>query len=496
MLFTMCTNLHQLCAVCLLSCNCTIVVLFAVSYCAVVLLCFILSCSDAVTSHTHTSHTHLQMSSHPPLSTRLSPTVLPEAWLILDFGDDRRYFAQATSSGNNAGIKLSSGKTRINTASLIGLPYGSVVEVANGKTFVRTSDDEISPAFLSDFTEISDTQFATDGATDGDTAATSKPLQGKGSNDNRDLKDTSSSQSLSYETIQEMRSSGTDGETLIKSLISNSATFQDKTEFSKAKYIKRKAKKYLPRARLVRCTAGVYCEILFNKSTQKAMSLREDSLSQILAYANVYAGSQPLLFDSLGITTAAVLERMGGFGRLMSVFTSQDPPHKEIMSRFNFDYRDLEVLKWVSAMEVFSPNEGTVGGERPPDVYEEEKKQLIGQGWPTPIQEHTIEHLQKMESDEARHNFLFKRAGRFIRKMTRNGRDETLEWLERKSDSLIITTRFEPLPVLQVSRTHTLSCSERAIFMCVCVLSVCLVCLVCVLSVCVCLVLSVCLVCA
>ena len=49
--------------------------------------------------------------------------------------------------------------------------------------------------------------------------------------------------------------------------------------------------------------------------------------------------------------------------------------------------------------------------------------------------EHTIDHLEKdFESDQDKHDFLFKRASRFIRKLCRPSRDETLEYLNKKSD--------------------------------------------------------------
>lgn len=63
--------------------------------------------------------------------------------------------------------------------------------------------------------------------------------------DNRDLVDNNKSQKLTQDEILEMQQQGVSGETIIKALIQNSASYQGKTEFSKAKYLKKKAKKYL-----------------------------------------------------------------------------------------------------------------------------------------------------------------------------------------------------------------------------------------------------------
>jgi len=41
-----------------------------------------------------------------------------------------------------------------------------------------------------------------------------------------------------------MQEKGASGQTIIKALVQNSASYQGKTEFSKVKYLKKKAKKY------------------------------------------------------------------------------------------------------------------------------------------------------------------------------------------------------------------------------------------------------------
>lgn len=81
--------------------------------------------------------------------------------------------------------------------------------------------------------------------------------------------------------------------------------------------------------------------------------------------------------------------RMGGYGRILNVFSSQDPPHKEVLSKFNFDYKRLDVLKFVSAYEVFG--EGAGREVKDLDACDDEKQKLKGQGWPVPLMEHTKE---------------------------------------------------------------------------------------------------------
>ncbi|GMH77814.1 hypothetical protein TrST_g13881 [Triparma strigata] len=344
---------------------------------------------------------------------------------IVDFGEGRQYFLTACRSGKDNQVKLGQ-KGKVYTTGLIGLPYGAVIEVKNSR-MVRTEDDLITPPLNLE-----------DADADGDTPSVKL--------DNRNLVDDNKSQITTQDDIMKLREEGKTGQDIVTELVNNSKSFKGKTEFAKAKYIKRKLKKYLPRARIVRCTSSTVCDVYFKKDAMRYMSLRPDSLAQIISYANVYAGAQVLTFDTISVVTASLVERMGGYGRILSVHSSQDPPHKEVLSKFNFDYKTLDVLKFVSAFEIFDPKSKE---DKDKDACDDEKQKLKAQGWPVPLMEHTIDHLEKdFESDQAKHDFLFKRASRFIRKLCRPSRDETLEYLNKKSDSLIISTKFDPLPIL------------------------------------------------
>ena len=62
--------------------------------------------------------------------------------------------------------------------------------------------------------------------------------------DNRDLCDEGdANQTLQQEEIQQLKSEGASGQTIISQLVSNSATFEKKTIFSQQKYLKKKKKK-------------------------------------------------------------------------------------------------------------------------------------------------------------------------------------------------------------------------------------------------------------
>lgn len=61
--------------------------------------------------------------------------------------------------------------------------------------------------------------------------------------DNRDIVDNSETQKLDKKTIMGFRDDGMEGEKIVEKLIENSATFKGRTEFSQAKYLKKKEKK-------------------------------------------------------------------------------------------------------------------------------------------------------------------------------------------------------------------------------------------------------------
>jgi hypothetical protein len=63
--------------------------------------------------------------------------------------------------------------------------------------------------------------------------------------DNRNLPAAAAAQALCDADIQQLKAAGNDGSAIVSALVDNSDTFATKTEFSQAKYLKRKAKKYV-----------------------------------------------------------------------------------------------------------------------------------------------------------------------------------------------------------------------------------------------------------
>lgn len=132
-------------------------------------------------------------------------------------------------------------------------------------------------------------------------------------------------QALTSYMIEELKKEKTSDE-LIETIISNSATFEKKTEFSQAKYKKRKKAKYSNDITILRPTMTDVCKIMLEKHPKKTLFMRPDTLAYMMTAANVNSGGTTLVFESCtGLVLAAAAERHGGFGRIFNVHPGFHP---------------------------------------------------------------------------------------------------------------------------------------------------------------------------
>ena len=376
-----------------------------------------------------------------PLRQNPSETVRDGDVILLMFNDGRQIFTHAILDKKKCQIKLKVNKRHYSTSRFVGLTYGTVLEMSrehdvfdileDGEDLMPNVNHDQVLGILGKVPNNDCVSLHADGV------------------DNRNLTDSSSNQAITQGQIEELKEKGHRGEALIKTIIANSATFQDKTDFSKLKYLRRKQQKHQQRCRIVRCTGASICEALFLKDARRIMSLREDSLAQILSYANVHAGSQVLIFDTcLGVVLGALAQRLGGYGKILAVFTGQQPhAYYDMLSRFNLSFGEHSSISWVHSGEIFSSDVSS--GNFDDSERDEEKSDRDILKWPCPLQEHTADYVSGMTSDKDRDIFLAKRAARFARKLTRDTAKETRKLLHSQSDSLIIVSHYDPLGTLQ-----------------------------------------------
>lgn len=98
------------------------------------------------------------------------------------------------------------------------------------------------------------------------------------------------------------------------------------------------------------------------RSPHNILSLRRDTLSQLLNLASIRPGGRYLVVDDTsGLVLASILERMGGQGRILVLTDNESPPAWPILEAMNFPKSIIEncigYLNWAQAEEDYVPVE-------------------------------------------------------------------------------------------------------------------------------------------
>lgn len=134
---------------------------------------------------------------------------------------------------------------------------------------------------------------------------------------------------------------------IINKQIEQHANFALKTEYSKAKYKKRKEMKYAtflssplrvplkgwPRYSkmftVIEPTMHNVCDYWFNKDQNRIRDIRPDTLAQMLNLASVRPGGKYIVVDDAsGVVVSAVLDRLGGKMNIGMSFTRAHSPQR------------------------------------------------------------------------------------------------------------------------------------------------------------------------
>lgn len=169
-------------------------------------------------------------------------------------------------------------KSRVSLKEIVGQPYGAVFELNNRK-FKRISEIEQAEVELYDPEDYGEVP-----------AQESTNPDGRKRGDNSKFVDTNTAQKLSAEEIARLKESGTSAQEIIKTLIQNSDTFAEKTDYAQAKWIKKKENKYRRRYKVLRSTPMSICEASYDKNREKICSMRFESLAQVLSQSGVHSG--------------------------------------------------------------------------------------------------------------------------------------------------------------------------------------------------------------
>jgi len=166
------------------------------------------------------------------------------------------------------------------------------------------------------------------------------PADQSSGTDNRTLKDThGDSQPIKRDDIIKMREEGCSGEDIMKHLVANSTSFNEKTKFSQSKYLKKKAKKYSSFIRVIKPTGRLMFKMYYNREPNKICYMSVDYASQMLTMTNIKHDSNVMVVETCsGILLGMILERLKtGVGNAVNIHTGETPSNLFGTSLFNFN---------------------------------------------------------------------------------------------------------------------------------------------------------------
>eukprot|EP01088_Endostelium_zonatum_P007581 TRINITY_DN19896_c0_g1_i1.p1 TRINITY_DN19896_c0_g1~~TRINITY_DN19896_c0_g1_i1.p1 ORF type:complete len:468 (+),score=126.06 TRINITY_DN19896_c0_g1_i1:135-1406(+) len=265
---------------------------------------------------------------------------------IFSVNNDKKFlFAQIKANGT-----INIRKSEYKLSPLIGQYYGTTWEVTKKEGLVLLKNDII------DFSSLSQNDAE---------------ASGEETRDNRNLVQDNNHQKLTQADVRDMKQQGLRGGEIIKALCENSVSFSDKTEFSQKKYLLKKQEKYCPTVKIVKTTGFALCKSYFAKHSisSDSMSVRPDTLAQILTLSNVCANSTVLIYDETkgSVVTGSVVERLNlkvnTSTRIICVYRDGQQLTHQCLRMFNFDLNVIKSsvhflsLSELKSIQTFTSNE-------------------------------------------------------------------------------------------------------------------------------------------
>ncbi|CBN75132.1 conserved unknown protein [Ectocarpus siliculosus] len=362
--------------------------------------------------------------------------------ILVDHSDGRTFFVKVES-----GKRVNIGKTSCKMSYLLNAPYGAVFEL-DGNRLVRVDGElveaeEEPPGVVEEVTA----------------AALASDVRPQ---DNRGFTDTNTAQKLTEEDIHKMKNEGKGGRAIIQALMDNSDTWGNKTQYSQAKWLKRKQQKYRPRVRVVRVTGRTMCDAYFAKNREKVSNLRSDALALVLTHANVFAGCQALVLDTcMGVVTAAMLERMGCQGRIFALYAQSQPSMDAVRK---FDHAEKNLLKCLLPLHTSELGRLSIPeSEREADPVDDG-----GPGDSRTEEEALAEYRTVMDDhgvpEKDRPARIERKLARMRRNKHRPAPRQVRDWLRQGCDCLVIACKFDPIAAVDAMLPHLTPSRPFAIY--------------------------------
>ncbi|KAI3640385.1 hypothetical protein MIR68_001263 [Amoeboaphelidium protococcarum] len=241
-------------------------------------------------------------------------------YVIIQFGKDAQKFVKIKE---DSVIQLSR-LGKLKASAIVGQQYGRVFEIMNESSLRPLDIDEINADFAPAMQNANDDECrmnrqSSSSQSDAQQAVDSVSSFTVGAN-NQKINDCNSVQTLSQDQIAELAKSSQNVNDLISQLTGAHRQFDLKTEYSKAKYIKRKKLKFHKVIRLVQPNSFNLCQWAFVKHPDQVHHIRPDTLASMIQTLNIQQGGCYLVDeDSAGVLALAIAERVGGRGQIISL---------------------------------------------------------------------------------------------------------------------------------------------------------------------------------
>lgn len=248
--------------------------------------------------------------------------------------------------------------------------------------------------------------------------------------DNRDIKINDNSQNLSQKEIEALRESGASSSNIIEQLVENSKTFTSKTEFGQEKYLKKKERKYFEYIQVRKPSIRLLADILYRQDPEKVLFVRQDTLSQLISYANINECGTYLLYESgtQGLLPATLMNSIGANTKGRLLHMHQGPfPQKLALQALNLEEEHLKRCLSVnifSSLKMYHNRDNTevdeerTDGEPPAKMIKLDSKEVGTNGDSKPKPKWYYENM------------------------------EAVKMLDEKVDGLVIVTREHPWSIL------------------------------------------------
>lgn len=247
--------------------------------------------------------------------------------------------------------------------------------------------------------------------------------------DNRDIKINDNSQNLSQKEIEALRESGASGSNIIEQLVENSKTFTSKTEFGQEKYLKKKERKYFEYIQIRKPSIRLIAEILYRQDPEKVLFVRQDTLSQLISYANINESGTYIVYESgtQGLLPATLMNSIGANTKGRLLHMHQGPfPQKLALQAMNLGE---EHVKRCLSVNIFS------------------SLKMFNNRGDSEVQEETTEEppakMIKLDEDVVETNGDSKPKPKWYYENL-----EAVKVLDEKVDGLVIVTREHPWSIL------------------------------------------------